>query len=46
MKLIMGVLGILTVLALSPVGAAQTIEKKGLTPDGAKTFPASVPQME
>jgi uncharacterized protein GlcG (DUF336 family) len=36
MKLIMGVLGILTVLALSSAGAAQTIEKKGLTLDGAK----------
>jgi len=36
MKLIMGALGILTVLTLSSVGAAQTIEKKGLTLDGAK----------
>ena len=36
MKLIMGALGILTVLTLSSGGSAQTIEKKGLTLDGAK----------
>ena len=36
MKLIMAVLGILTLLTLSSVGAAQIIEKKGLTLDGAK----------
>ena len=36
MKLIMGALGIVTVLTFSSGGAAQTIEKKGLTLDGAK----------
>ena len=36
MKLIMGAFGIVTVLTLSSGGAAQTIEKKGLTLDGAK----------
>ena len=36
MKLIMAVLGILTLLTLSSVGAAQITEKKGLTLDGAK----------
>jgi glc operon protein GlcG len=36
MKLIMPALGILTLLTLSSVGAAQIIEKKGLTLDGAK----------
>lgn len=36
MKLIMGALGILTILTLSSLGAAQTVEKKGLTLDGAK----------
>ena len=36
MKLIMGALGVLTVLTLSSAGAAQTVEKKGLTLDGAK----------
>ena len=36
MKLIMAALGILTVLTLSSSGSAQTIEKKGLTLDGAK----------
>lgn len=36
MKLNMGALGIATVLAFSSAGAAQTIEKKGLTLDGAK----------
>jgi uncharacterized protein GlcG (DUF336 family) len=36
MKLIMGAFGIVTVLTLSSGGAAQTIEKKGVTLDGAK----------
>jgi uncharacterized protein GlcG (DUF336 family) len=36
MKLIMGAFGIVTVLTLSSGGAAQTIEQKGLTLDGAK----------
>lgn len=36
MKLNMGALGIGTVLAFSSAGAAQTIEKKGLTLDGAR----------
>src|ERR671911_2454139 len=36
MKLIMGAFGILTVLTLSSGGSAQTIEKKGLTLEGAK----------
>jgi glc operon protein GlcG len=36
MKLIMGALGIVTLLTLSSGGGAQTIEKKGLTLDGAK----------
>ena len=36
MKLILGVLEILTVLALSSAGTAQTIEKQGLTLEGAK----------
>ncbi len=36
MKLIMGAFGIVTLLTLSSGGAAQTIEKKGLTLDGAK----------
>ena len=36
MKLIMGALGIVTLLTLSSGGGAQTVEKKGLTLDGAK----------
>lgn len=36
MKLSVNAFGILTLLALSSAGAAQTIEKKGLTLDGAK----------
>ena len=36
MQLITGIFGILMVLAHSSAGAAQTIEKKGLTLDGAK----------
>ena len=36
MKLSVNAVGILTLLALSSAAAAQTIEKKGLTLDGAK----------
>ena len=36
MKLIISALGMVSVLALSDVGSAQTIEKKALTLDGAK----------
>jgi uncharacterized protein GlcG (DUF336 family) len=36
MKLIVGALGIVTLLTLSSGGGAQTVEKKGLTLDGAK----------
>ena len=36
MKLSVNAVGILTLLALSSAGAAQTIDKKGLALDGAK----------
>lgn len=36
MKLIISALGMVTVLTLSSVGSAQTVQKKGLTLDGAK----------
>ena len=36
MKLIISALGMVTVLTLSSVGSAQTVEKKALTLDGAK----------
>ena len=36
MKLMMAALGILTLMTLSSLGVAQTVEKKGLSLDGAK----------
>src|SRR5438309_771346 len=43
MRLIISALGIVTVLTLSSVGSAQTVQKKGLTLDGAKkAIPAAI----
>jgi glc operon protein GlcG len=41
MKLIIGALGIVSLLALSAVGSAQTLEKRALTLDGAKKIIAA-----
>jgi glc operon protein GlcG len=41
MKLIIGALGMVSVLALSAVGSAQTLEKRALTLDGAKKIIAA-----